>query len=881
MKIPDVIFSIGFDRALAWTMLHSIWQATLIAVLTGLLLFFLRHRPARFRYSVANLALLAVLLTSAGTFAYYFHSSQVFSGTNFEKKYPAAAAAPVSVVSTQATAMLNKVESTVASKTGVRTGFRAYLSAHLPQIVVLWFLGMAIFLCRLLGSFSRLYFLRHRMNFHADPYWLELLDKLAARSGFYTGVELLESALVRSPLTIGHWKPIILFPIGLINKLSEEEVAAILAHELAHILRRDYLFNILQSLVEAVFYFHPAIWWLSAQVRQERESACDDQAIALLGNKVTYAKALVSIQEMAFYPHHAAMAFAGPKRNQLLIRVQRLFSPPTTKFNLMEKWIATGLVICSLAVLAFGQHIRANTNHQAHISNKISKSHLQNSTETIAFPRNTGIWEATFSGDSVCMTFSSKSNDDNWVSGECFFKSNCTNLKVADGETAFQITRPAGTLSMTGQMENNGGYGRFEFRPDESYRTTLVQQGITDASDELMLHCFLANFSGSYLSFMKKQGYSTVTKEDLLQLAIFRMNEVAVRGYLDIAASMGKKNVPLHDLLQIKVANVSPETATQLAKAGYQDLAIDQLTSLSIHNLTPDYIDSMNAMGFGKLSVEDLITAKVQGINRDFATQFQNAGLDKMSFEDLVNLKVQGIDLNFIQQFEQAGLRKVSVENLTAAKVVGVEAVDVKQFKDLGFDLSFEDMVSAKVQGIDANFMASCQKMGLGNLSFEDITSIKIQGIDADFVQQCQHLGLGQLSFDDLISAKIHGITPAYVRQCQDMELGQLNFGDIMNMKIHGIDAAVIRQYHQMDIGPASLDNLMNVRIHNITPEFVKSFRDLHFENLSVDDLISARIHQMTPEFIKDANQKGYRFPSLQEYADLKLQGQLKARRAE
>jgi beta-lactamase regulating signal transducer with metallopeptidase domain len=146
------------------------------------------------------------------------------------------------------------------------------------------------------------------MNFPADPYWADILNKLALQSRFNTGIELLESALVRSPLTIGHLKPVILFPIGLINRLSESEVEAILAHELAHILRRDYIFNILQSVVEVVFYFHPAVWWLSAQVRQERESACDDRAIALVGNKMNYAKALVTIQEMAFFPLSPALA---------------------------------------------------------------------------------------------------------------------------------------------------------------------------------------------------------------------------------------------------------------------------------------------------------------------------------------------------------------------------------------------------------------------------------------------------------------------------------------------------------------------------------------------------------------------------------------------
>ncbi|MEO6760662.1 MAG: M56 family metallopeptidase, partial [Saprospiraceae bacterium] len=528
MKFPDVIFSAGFDRALAWTMLHSIWQATLIAVLAAIVLATLRHRPARLRYGVANLALLAVLLSSAGTFMYYLrpaHRVVILQPT--EKKQTPAAINPLtkSAAQPQEVASSAKKTSIVSSKSFGRTSIRNYLSAHLPWIVSSWFMGMAVFLCRLLGSLSRVYSLRRRSNFPVDPYWMALLDKLGQRSGCYKGVELLESALVRTPFLIGHLKPMILFPIGLINRLSETEVEAILAHELAHVLRQDYLFNLLQSLVEVIFYFHPAVWWLSAQVRLERESACDDQAIVLLGSKVQYAKALVTIQEMAFYPQQAALAFAGSKRNQLLLRVQRLFAPPTTKFNIMEKWIATGLVVCSLVALAFGQQIRSRPVQRHQPQGKIIKSTASiPEAKLAAFPQNSGIWEATFSGDSVCMTFSSKSRDQHWVNGECFAKSNFTNLKIAPGETAFQLIRPAGTMAMTGKLENNTGYGRFEFTPQESYRTALTKSGMEEVDDALLLHCFLANFPADYVNFLQKSGYSKVSKEDLLQLAVFKLN---------------------------------------------------------------------------------------------------------------------------------------------------------------------------------------------------------------------------------------------------------------------------------------------------------------------------------------------------------------------
>ena len=128
---------------------------------------------------------------------------------------------------------------------------------------------MSLFLLRLLGNIGYTYYLKNHLNFPTESCWQEMLDRLAQKSGFSKAIQLVESALVRTPMVAGHLKPVILFPIGMINRLDPREAEAILAYELAHILRHDYLFNILQSIVETLFYFHPAVWWLSGAIRHE------------------------------------------------------------------------------------------------------------------------------------------------------------------------------------------------------------------------------------------------------------------------------------------------------------------------------------------------------------------------------------------------------------------------------------------------------------------------------------------------------------------------------------------------------------------------------------------------------------------------------------
>jgi beta-lactamase regulating signal transducer with metallopeptidase domain len=345
MKPLFACFSQNLDYALGWMVMHSLWQATLIALITGALNIALRKKSARLRYVVSNISLFMVLAMSVATFCYHY---------DFNKE-----AKDIVFIETQATTQpitIQQYNSTTIQNPLSIEAFKDYFNHNLPLIVTIWVLGVAIFILKLLGSVSYIYYLKSRMNFPTDEYWNDMKLRLAQRAGITKSIELVESALVRTPMVIGHLKPMILFPLGVINKLSAQEVEAILAHELAHILRHDYIFNILQSVVEALFYFHPAVWWLSSQIRNERESACDEIAIDLINSKINFAKALVTIQEMAFYPMSPALAFSGQRKNQFVMRMQRILNQPNHKINVMEKIIATLLIVVTLFGLTIAQN---------------------------------------------------------------------------------------------------------------------------------------------------------------------------------------------------------------------------------------------------------------------------------------------------------------------------------------------------------------------------------------------------------------------------------------------------------------------------------------------------------------------------------------------
>ena len=358
MKPFFICFTENLNYALGWMVIHSLWQATIIAIVSGIIAISVRKKSPQLRYWIHNAALLSVLIAAIVTFCLYFDFSKEIGQTVF---------IPESVKSIPNVAQL--AESNKATITDVANaplsmdGLKMYFNRNIYLIVTIWVLGVALFILKLLGGMSYVYYLRSRLNFPTDEYWLEMVEKLGRKAGVKRNLELVESALVRSPLVVGHLKPMILFPIGAINKLNPKEVEAILAHEIAHVLRNDYVFNIIQSVIEALFYFHPAVWWISANIRTERENCCDDVAIALCGSSMTYAKALVSLQEMAyFHSPQLAMSFAGQQKNQLLFRVQRILKQPQNKTNVMEKLIATCLLLVLMVALSFGGNSLTNNS---------------------------------------------------------------------------------------------------------------------------------------------------------------------------------------------------------------------------------------------------------------------------------------------------------------------------------------------------------------------------------------------------------------------------------------------------------------------------------------------------------------------------------------
>ncbi|WP_347157519.1 M56 family metallopeptidase [Pontibacter chitinilyticus] len=335
--IPNLVPE-ALVRALGWSLLHSLWQGAVVALLLGLLLVLLHRHSAKTRYAVAGASLLVQVLLSVGTFIYYYTRSNAVLNT--------AAVADI----TLHTPATGQAASFWQAPFGVA---QAYFDQHLPLLVTVWLLGVLLMLLRFIGGIAYTQRLRHYKVAPLAQAWQNKLHLLSQRMALHRTVRLVESGLVKVPMTIGFAKPIILLPLGAVTGLSQKQVEAILAHELAHILRKDYLLNLLQSVVDMLFFYHPAMWWISGIVRAERENCCDDMAVAVCGDTQTYARALAELAAMRL-PAAPAMSVAFSGRGSLVSRIKRLVGQPSLRPTFSEGFMAAIVLLIGLTGLSFG-----------------------------------------------------------------------------------------------------------------------------------------------------------------------------------------------------------------------------------------------------------------------------------------------------------------------------------------------------------------------------------------------------------------------------------------------------------------------------------------------------------------------------------------------
>jgi beta-lactamase regulating signal transducer with metallopeptidase domain len=334
--------------AIGWTLLNSIWQIVLVVIILWIILNFITAKSARLSYIFSVSALLLICLMTSFTFISNLDLTiNTTESTILE--------VPQAIESNGNDSQSSSLSSIFFENNsiGIIGKSSKQLASIIPLIVLGWMMGVLFFGIKFSISWNYLYFLKKTKISPPSLKWQKQVDQSCQKMGINKKVNLYFSNKINSPITFGHFKPIVLFPTSMLTGLTPIQVEMLLLHELAHIRRADFLVNLIQSLIELVLFYHPLIWWISEQIRISREHCCDDLAIEICQNKFLYAETLTEIQTSIFL-HKKSLAMSV-KRNKktFTYRIQRLFQSDETKPSLIKSIFSFGLIFFCLMIFAF------------------------------------------------------------------------------------------------------------------------------------------------------------------------------------------------------------------------------------------------------------------------------------------------------------------------------------------------------------------------------------------------------------------------------------------------------------------------------------------------------------------------------------------------
>ena len=610
-------------ESLGWTLVHFCWQAAAISLVYWLTDAVLRKARSQTRYVFALGTMLLMLVSALATFAY-----EETRGDTGLSSSPGAFSSPAMV------AIGSSLSNDLAPLAGLKTTGATNqpvllpLSRLLPWLDIAWLLGVACLSTRTIGGWRLIHRLRRSVLLKAPETVYANCVCLCERLGITRQVSLYISHHIQGPLTIGIVRPLVIVPVSALMALSPEQLEAVLAHELAHVHRADYFWNLIQTMVETLLFFHPAVWWLGRRLRQQRELCCDDVAVQSCADPLVYATALLRLEERRSQRLSLAMALDGHRPwSGLSLRIARILGETNGEKGPRELVPIPLAAICAvfLLVLLPMPHLFAG---------------LRKNLQSQAAPPAVSAPPA-FPSAPTAMNLPAPV-----VSNVVHASSQVALLPAAGSDGAAVIATETNQGSGRGVGEG-AGHGSGE---------DAEQAAGGDASAH----------KADYIDGMRAAGYDV----DIDKYIAMKVQGITPE-YAQAMAKAGYGKPSADDLIAMKVQGVTPEYVSELRAAGLQPSTIGDLVSYRIFKVTPEFVSGMKAAGFDSIPPQKLVELRVHNVTPEYAKtvkqQYPNATID-----ELVQLRIFHIDDAFLAAAKRHGFTSLSIEKLVQLRISGV-----------------------------------------------------------------------------------------------------------------------------------------------------------------------------------------------------------------
>ncbi|HYL86658.1 MAG TPA: M56 family metallopeptidase [Candidatus Angelobacter sp.] len=647
-------------QTLGWTLLHFVWQGAGLAALFALANSACRRATTRYALAVLTL----VLMMAAPVITFTALRQQTTPAVTFgARRASASAVKPVQGVSVTARLSAPSPETPASQPPGML------------WFVEAWFLGVVLLSLRTAGG---LFVIERMRRKEIRPVAQELYEKCVAlqrRMGLDRVVRYCECLRLDAPAVLGWFRPVVLLPARALTGLSEDQIAAVIAHELAHIRRLDCFVNLFQIGVETLLFYHPAVWWVSQRIRTERENCCDDEAIAVCGDAVNYARALTLMEEWRTAPSLMMAA----NRSPLSQRVLRLLGLEGPIGRVRMAGLTAGFA-CLVGALLAGNAFLG-----------VAHAALGSATPAPQEPQRSSVI-------------------------------------VVRPATAPAAARPSRLFAKPGKDLDTDKHKDVEDQQlanesankKESYLEAMEAAGFKNLSVDELVAMKIQGVTPSYVKEIRDLGLQP-SAEEFIGMRVQGITPEYIREMRAI-----KSNLTVDELIGMKVQGITPQYSAEMRQVGIS-ADPENLIGMKVQGITPEYVKGMQAVGL-KPDVDELIGMKVQGITPEYVKGVQALGL-KAGVDELIGMKVQGITPEYVKAMQALNL-KPGIDDLIGMKVQGITPEYVKGMQAAGFkDLDCDQLIGAKVQGVTPEFVETARKHGFQNLTLDKLIALKQAGV--------------------------------------------------------------------------------------------------------------------------------------------------------
>jgi beta-lactamase regulating signal transducer with metallopeptidase domain len=556
--------------SLAWSLLHFLWQGAAIAALAGAAMSLFRESTTRYLIGVSALALMVLAF-----------------GATFALLYGAPAGAELAA---DTRVMSSNIAPAAMSEVPALSTLELPAARELDFVWIArgWLGGVALLALRIAFGLLLLEHLRRRNLLNLPPEMVERCRALQQRLGISRVVRYCECHLVAVPSVIGFFRPVVLLPVRALTGLTPEQLEAVIAHELGHVKRFDVAVNFFQVVVETLFFFHPAVWWLNKRIRTYREDCCDDIAIAVGGRNVSYARALAAMEDWRNVPELAMGATGG----DVAARVARLLGMRSQKNGAQSAGVVTAALVLAAALTAGVTSIglAGPTPTAPAVASSLAQVGAQADEPLLlaqAEPRPVERAEP--------------------VRAEPAEPARAEPAEAPRGEPRAVEPRPAGR-----------GAPRAVSR-DRPRRDTASEPP-----------------GRSFIDQMKSAGFDVSDVEQLIALKIHDVTPEYVRGLREAGFQPDVEGI-----VAMKIHGVTPEYVAEFRELGLAP-DFEGIIALNIHDVTPEYVAQVRALGVDA-DFEELIALKIHDITPEFIEEARAQGFEDLDVEELVELKIADV----------------------------------------------------------------------------------------------------------------------------------------------------------------------------------------------------------------------------------------------